>query len=114
MTTKPTTLFCDKLKNHKGENWFAHFYPSRMQVRMCRLPEEMSRPMLEVEVSERTEAPGCYWAWWDEEHQRFDFVYPHKGLVEICFPYGTKVEEGQGRGKLLPVNVKVMRETEPR
>lgn len=26
-------------------------------------------------------------------------------LVEMCFPYGTKIEEQQGRGQLLPVIV---------
>ena len=55
--------------------------------------------------------PGSYWGWWSngdssrDSPPRFNHVYYHRDLVEMCFPYGTAAEEGRGRGALVPVRL---------
>lgn len=49
--------------------------------------------------------PVKMWAWWDNKAGKFRYVYDSKKKVEICFPYGYKVEEDKGKGKLLEVIV---------
>ena len=68
-------------------------------------------PIFKVLVEETQETPDCYWAWWDEHDLEFQFIGYWKGAVEICFPYGTKVEEAAGKGKLLPVKVTLQEST---
>ncbi len=64
------------------------------------------QPVFKVIVRElREKEESIYWAWWSEKDQEFMFVYPFKGLVEMCFPYGSKCEEERGRGKLMNVVV---------
>lgn len=75
---------------------------------MCRSEKEAAKPIIQVEVSEGQDTPGSYWGWWDAGEQRFGIVWYRKFLVEMCFPYGTKAEEERGKGKLLPVNIKVL------
>lgn len=111
MTTTPTILFCDKQRmyDNSGE-YFANFYPSKLQVQMCRSHNNQNAPMLKARVSEGKDIPGSYWAWWGIERQAFTMVFRRKFIVEMCFPYGTKVEEERGRGKLLPVDIEIIGE----
>ena len=48
-----------------------------------------------------------YWAWWSTERKEFSpsQIWPHKGLVEMCFPYGSKAEVERGRGEVVNVVV---------
>ena len=52
------------------------------------------------------EASG-YWAWWSTEKEHFipGMIWPEKGLVEMCFPYGSKAEVERGRGEVVNVVV---------
>jgi hypothetical protein len=102
--TKPTTLYCVEQPLHGGRGtWYAHFYPHPGLTASCVGKEAR---VLEAVVSEGEEQEGCYWAWWDSHGQRFMFVYPRRFLVEMCFPYGPRVEEQKDRGRLLPVDVR--------
>jgi len=56
------------------------------------------RPVEEGETSP-------YWAWWEVEDQRYNYVYPNRLGTEMCFAYGSQVEEERGRGKLVNVVV---------
>lgn len=49
--------------------------------------------------------PMKMWAWWDNEGEKFRHIYDSKKKVGICFPYGYKYEEKQGRGELVEVIV---------
>jgi len=69
-------------------------------------------PIYEVEVSVSVETPDSYWGWYDAKDDRFEYVYPSRGQVNMCFPYGPQVEENLGRGKVLPVNVKIIRKVD--
>lgn len=40
-----------------------------------------------------------YWGWYDNERKRFTHIWQAYILLEMCFPYGMKVEEEKGRGK---------------
>lgn len=61
-----------------------------------------------VKVVVREIEPGetsIYWAWWSNEDQHFHWLWPSKGQVNMCFPYGPEVEEAKGRGHVLNVVV---------
>ena len=101
---KQTRLYCQKSTGHKGNKYYANFFPSIMQVRMCqdaRHPE----PILSCLVTEAKETPDSYWAWWDEKDQRFTMIFHGRPLLECCFPYGSKIEEEHGKGKVTPVAI---------
>jgi hypothetical protein len=98
---KQTTLFCHdkKLNTHDGIEYYNDFYQSQGQVRMCgsgKIVTVIARELKEGEVSP-------YWAWWDEADQDFCMIFPSEVQVKMCFPYGHKVEEDLGRGKLTNV-----------
>lgn len=61
------------------------------------------------EVSE-DETPNFY-AWWENSTESFpsSFVWPSRTQVSVCFPYGPEVLEERGEGKLLPVNVSLVK-----
>lgn len=40
-----------------------------------------------------------YWGWFDNEENEFSLIYPKYFLLNMCFPYGIKILEAQGRGK---------------
>jgi hypothetical protein len=111
METAPTKMYCEKMLNFANKPFLTHFYPSAMQVRMCRSAGVLQE-ILPVVVSEGPETPDCYWGWWDEEQKRFSIVYWRRMQVEICFTYGYKIEEEQGKGKLVPVIVERSTENE--
>lgn len=54
-----------------------------------------------------TKDPGqdSYWAWWDNNDQEFDFIFPVRSLVECCFPYGSRVEAELGHGEMCRVDI---------
>jgi len=63
----------------------------------------------EVEVSVadmRSDTP--YWGWLDFEDDEFQFIYPSRHGTEMCFPYGSKVMEEKGEGKMTKLNIKAV------
>ena len=114
MMTCHTILFCEELPHHSGGTYLAHFFSHPKSVQMCRDQKSWDEiPILETEVSQGTDTPESYWGWWDDNRKRWELVFPRKFLVEMCFPYGTDPEELVGRGKLLPVNIKILRRVKP-
>jgi hypothetical protein len=93
-------MYCHKLPRHDGGTWYAHLYPNKVCVSMCG-----SDPIIKVRVTECEETPDCYWAYWDLKDGDFSMVYPKRNLVEICFPYGSKVAVERGEGLVLPVRI---------
>ena len=94
---RQSSLFC-----YQTPEGYRHFYASAKIVGLC----VMDCPIVEVTVTELP-APveGCYWAWWDVKDQDFSMIYHAQALVEMCFPYGSKVEEDRGKGKVCPVTI---------
>ena len=72
-----------------------------------------------VQVTECAAEGAKYWAWWeqykvyDAKDAHFCMIWPSKALVEMCFAYGSKVEEEHGRGKLCPVDIVELEELKP-
>ena len=86
-------VLCDDNKYwHEGE-----------AVSFCQLYHGRKFPIHKVEILESE--TGGYWGWWDTERQEYQNIYPRKHLVEMCFPYGTDVEEARGRGRLAQLSV---------
>jgi hypothetical protein len=110
MQTQPTRMYCGELPDdYRGGTYLTHFFQSKLGVKMC-MDDRRPFPVFEVVVSEGTDTPDSYWGWWDSGRQAFNIVFARKLLVEVCFPYGSKAEEDRGRGKLMPVNIEILRE----
>ena len=99
----------------------AGFYPSMAAID-CHYGSEKP-PIHRVRVTAGVDnllgqeiSPSHYamWAWWDTKDKEFQFVFAFRGAVEMCFPYGTKIEEELGRGKLLAVTVEVLEQVDPK
>jgi hypothetical protein len=48
---------------------------------------------------------GDQWGWWDAEDKTFCMIFPRRMLVEMCFTYGSKVEEERDRGRVVQVRI---------
>lgn len=110
MTDQPkqTELWCAAAITHDGKPYYRHFFPNPAAMQICGVD---SKDVYRCRVTEDTEQPDSYWAWWDNERKRFTSIIFHKKLLaEICFPYGYKAEEARGRGVLLPVKVEIINE----
>lgn len=97
-TPPPLSFWC-RLGFHR---WIVCL-PVYTLVRMCG-----SGPVVRVRVTDDPE--GTHWAWWDAEKREHKFVYAHRFLVAMCFPYGPEAEERRGRGKVMQVRVEVLGE----
>jgi hypothetical protein len=84
---------------------YSCFYKSMMQMRLC---GDYSETVVLIEVTQ--DDNGTYWTWYDYTRDCFNFTASFKQAVEICFPYGSKVEEENGKGKLISVSVKELKE----
>ncbi len=88
---------------------FAHFYPSTTQVQMCG-----DAPPWLVQLA--IDHDGPFWAWYHSHHPHngvsrgyVSMVYPHRTVVEICFPYGPQAETLRGRGEIVRLHVTPVR-----
>ncbi len=79
---------------------YRHFFCSRLHY-TC----SDSLPLVLTRLS--YDEAGAYWGWWDAKDQMFQFVFPKKMLVDMCFPYGPEAEEQRGRGKVVPLLLEV-------
>lgn len=90
------------------EPYFAHRYPrggyfhaspNRWWVEIHGIDE----PIVTVTVRERVDSdpPSNYWGWLETGDDKYIFIWPSKLQVEMCFPYGTAVEEARGKGRLV-------------
>jgi hypothetical protein len=102
-------LYCQRYKSERlaAGYWWTHF-SSHPQVAKL---NDSKADVYEVTVVEESVSPGSYWAWWDNGDQSrgkspgFTHVHYGRGLVEMCFPHGTAIEERLGRGVLVPVRI---------
>lgn len=100
MTERKTMLFCAR----RGDV-FRHFYPHPGIVRLC---FGGTVETLCVTVEEEGEGKeSSYWAWWNNEDQKFQFVYRRAFLVRMCFPNDIDLYVKRGDGLLLPVSVTI-------
>jgi hypothetical protein len=115
-----TVMACIKHPPDRNGTVYDTFYPSPEVVRMAHKPgpgEAIIR--VRVRKVEGDEKPDG-WGWWDFENGPtdggrepcFEFVWPAKFLLDMCFPAGTKGEEERGRGTAVPIKVEEIPDTE--
>jgi hypothetical protein len=97
---KSQMLYCNKCELHdKSGYWYAHLFPSEMQVRMCG-----DDPILKVLVTE--DPNGTYFGWeYSDKDYGFTMIYPNMQLVDICFPYGVKAAVKAGQGRIVKLTI---------
>jgi hypothetical protein len=95
-----------------GAWWmFAHRYDDGLlwNVGSIRFVEHhgLSEPIVKVDVHEVAEdsPDGTHWGWLDSDDRDPTMIYPHRGMLEMCFPYGSKVEIERGKGRVVRLAV---------
>ena len=106
-TKRSTVMFATRLDRHGGGEYLAGFAHDERVARIY-----FYKPVERVVVRDLHEGEvGDYWAWWDAKKARFDFVFPSRSLVDMCFPYGSKIETEKGNGEIVNVFVETSDET---
>lgn len=74
-------------------------------VKMCGYEKKEIKPISVIEVypGDKKYHLATHWAWFDEEG--ISMIWPEDGIFEMCFPYGSEIEEKPGRGKKIRVIV---------
>ena len=101
---KETIMYCQELDRHDGGKFYTYFHLHPSITRMC----DNELPILKVNIIEVREGEESdYWAWWSYENNddKFIFCYHQKKILGMCFPYGMKIEEENGKG--IGVNVMI-------
>lgn len=54
---------------------------------------------------------GDWWGWYapEETGKKLNFIFDSKSLLEMCFPYGSEVEEKKGTGRIVCLRVEEAR-----
>lgn len=85
---------------HASPNlWWVNIHGLKHQIVMIRIRERVS-----------TDPPSDYWGWLGADKNYYHFVFYHKSLMEMCFPYGSKAEEERGRGRAVNLIVQFVEE----
>ena len=61
-------------------------------------------PIVEVKVD--VDKNGTYYGWLRSNRDVPTMIWPSKIQFEMCFPYGPKIEEEKGKGKVLRLSIK--------
>ena len=74
---------------------------------MCAVP---GTPIYEIEIT-KTDNPtdDTYYAWEDLDG-KISMIYYGYFILNICFPYGVRAEEAAGRGKVVRIDIKEIKE----
>jgi len=92
-------MFCHKTKDHKGNDYYAHF-GSLNYIKMHYINE----PIVEVILIE--DKNGEYYGWIDTGKDIPCMVWKSEVVFSVCFPYGYKVNEKEGKGKHVRLSIK--------
>ena len=93
--------YCSKrLREQDGKIYYVNIQPSIMQIKMC---VDSNTDIYEIDIKEaRSNEDTPYWGWLYPDG-KISMVFHSKILVEVCFTYGTKIEEEAGKGKLIQI-----------
>ena len=81
-------------------------YDSIIKTKFCGDGPYFKIKVREAEKGEKSD----YWGWKDFERKNYSMIYPSRVQAEICFPYGYKVEEEKGKGKLMNLVIEEIEE----
>jgi hypothetical protein len=84
----------DGLLYNLGEKWWVEIHG-------------LPKPIVEVDVQEVAEddPSATHWGWIDTKKTDPVMIYPRRGLLEMCFIYGSKVEIDRGKGRIVRLAV---------
>lgn len=103
--------YATKNQRHDGKGtYYGDIYTSVGQVEMCTEPDT---PIYEIELTETTTPTEDSYYGWSDDYDEICLVYPVFFLMNMCFPYGAKADESHGRGRIIRVNVREIREVTP-
>lgn len=100
-TTDPSSLvyYAHKfVREHDGVVSYQTVCPRLWWVQL----HGFSEPIVTVRIRESRDEdpPSDYFGWIDSDDPgEFTFVMPCEGMLEMCFPYGSKAESDRGRGR---------------
>lgn len=98
---RSTVMYATRLPKHNGGTYLSGFAHSEQIAKL-----NFYKPVERVTVRNLREGETSeYWAWWDTKAKRFDYVFMGRSLVDMCFPYGSKVETEKGNGEIVNVAI---------
>jgi len=101
-------MYKSKMYAHKINSTFNHFENS---LEILQLSVYGNHPCFEVKVREvKKDEESLYWAWKDFKEKKYRHIFPTKNQVEMCFPYGSKIKEEKGEGKLVNLLIEEVKE----
>jgi len=90
-----------------NNNHYKHFGINKLSASLYGdKPEDIVK--LEFKISDNQELPESdshkkmiadYWGWYDFKNEKISLIFPQRFLLNMCFPYGMKVEEDANIGK---------------
>lgn len=89
------------------EGLLSNFYSNIKSAEMCLSKGDK---VVQVCVSEDKHENPEYYGWLDLKDNQYCYIYSQLFMVSMCFPYGSRVEEEKGKGKL--VGIKVIKKEE--
>jgi hypothetical protein len=75
-----------------------------------RFTREFATPgQVPVEVLVREQPDGSYYGWLAADDEIPSMIYGHRGLFEMCFPYGPKAEVEKGNGRVVRLTIEALK-----
>ncbi len=65
---------------------------------------KISNNQIKPKANEKNMEPDS-WGRYDYERKEFSLIFPKHFLLNMCFPYGMKVEEERDRGKAYRIEI---------
>ena len=88
--------------------YFAEFWNGKYwHIGSKRYAEACSRkdsPVVQVEIKE--DENGEYYGWVFTGCEKYEMVWPHKGLFDMQFAYGPEAEVKHGRGRVVRLDIR--------
>jgi hypothetical protein len=75
-----------------------HYVGDRRMIEFCDLGELILA--VTVALVGDGDPSATHWAWIDSGESDPCMIYPHAGMFEMCFPYGSKIEVEHGKGRV--------------
>ena len=102
----PIGLTSRQFAYEDGKGGFKDIHLSAMQVRMCGSDFGKAEPVIPIiPVLVTVDEEGTYWGWYSAERMDVSMIFAHRTSLEICFPYGSKIEEDRDRGRVVRLRV---------
>ena len=92
------------------ETFFTHITPRKSITKLYSEDKEILSLRLGIIEDEVEDDDSAYWGWKRKGEEGISMIYPWKGAFEMCFPYGPKIEEEHGKGKIVRLKIERVRD----